>query len=66
MKITIKTNDQKTASRIIKSEKMAIFIWELKHNLLRPFEHDENYEKIVEVITEELDNLDINIDNLIE
>jgi len=54
-------------ARLIKSEDMAMFIWELSHNGWRDFKHtDYDYQKAWDKINDLLEEHNINVDELIE
>jgi len=54
-------------TRLIKSEDMAMFIWELYHNGWRDFKHtDYDYQKAWDKINDLLEEHNINVDELIE
>ena len=64
-KITFETEDHQEVLRLIKSDEMANFIWELVHNSWRKFKHtDIEYEPIWEEIHRLLEEHNINIDEL--
>lgn len=65
MKMKITTKDKQEMKRLLKSDDMASFIWELVNNGWREFKHtDYEYEKAWEKINELLEEHDINIDEL--
>jgi len=65
MRIKIETDDEMEAKRLLKSNDMALFIFELVRNGWRRFKHtDYDYEKSWGVIHELLDEYDINIDEI--
>lgn len=67
MKTIFETRDPLEIKRIIKSQDMAMFIWELVHNGWREFrDTDYDYEPAWKKIQELLDEHNINIDELIE
>jgi hypothetical protein len=60
-----KTNDIKEAKRILKSDAMASFIWELVHNGWRELKHnDYDYIPAWEKINELLEEHNIDIEDL--
>jgi len=62
-----KTNNIKEAKRMLQSENMASFIWELVHNGWREFKHTNyDYTKAWSKIHELLEEYNIDIDDLIE
>jgi uncharacterized lipoprotein len=67
MKIVFETEDEKEAARILKSNDMASFIWELVHNGWRDFKHTSyDYEKAWKKINQLLEKHDIKIDDIYE
>ena len=42
MKITIESTDNDEVKQLVKSQDMALFIWELQHNFWRKWKHDES------------------------
>jgi hypothetical protein len=67
MKFIIESDDEMEIKRILKSNDMALFIWELQHNAWRDFKHtDYDYEKAWDKINQLLDEFKINVDDLIE
>jgi uncharacterized lipoprotein len=67
MKIVFETDDEKEAARILKSNDMASFIWELVHNGWRDFKHTNyDYEKAWKKINQLLEKHDIKIDDIYE
>ena len=66
MKITIETKDKEEARRLLASNNMANFIWELVHNGWREFKHtDYNYERAWAKINSMLEEHNIVIDDLV-
>jgi len=68
MKFTIQTTDKKEAMRLLMSEKMASFIWELVHNGWREWKYTDeyNYKPAWDKIHNLLNEHGIDIDELIE
>ena len=74
MKAILKFNldnpeDRMNHKRCIKASEMANFIWELKHNLLRKWKHDDsdfNIETYGDALNTLLDEHGIDIDDLLE
>lgn len=67
MKVIILSDDTKEIKRIVKSEEMASFIWELVHNGWRGFKHtDYDYKKSWGKIHELLEEHGIDIEDLYE
>jgi hypothetical protein len=65
MKIVFETEDEKEAARILKSNDMASFIWELVHNGWREFKHtDHDWERSWQKINNLLEENNINIDDI--
>jgi hypothetical protein len=65
MKVVFKTEDEKEAARILKSNDMASFIWELVHNGWREFKHtDYDYQKAWDKIHQLLEESQIQIDDI--
>jgi hypothetical protein len=67
MKLIIETKDKAEINRLVKSEDMACFIWELVHNGWREFKHTEyDYGPAWDKINSLLKEYDIDIDKLID
>mgnify|MGYP007090091611 FL=1 len=64
MKVTFTSTEPDEILRIVKSEDMAMFIWELVHNVWRQFEN-EDMSHVWDAIHEKLDEFGIEIDDLI-
>lgn len=65
LKATFSTTDKKEMLRIIKSEDMAHFIWELNHNAWRQFKHtDYDWRKAWDAIRELMQEYEIDTDEL--
>ena len=61
-------DDEMELKRAMKSNDMAMFIWELQHNFWRKWKHEDedfNLETYKEELSELLEDHNINIDELI-
>lgn len=60
-------DEEMAMKRAMKSADMAMFIWELQHNFLRKWKHDDsdfNLETYREALSDLLDEYNINMDEL--